>query len=303
VVQLRTRFGVIRPRLVPTIATIGAVIVLANLSAWQLRRHAFKNRHKPAMEAALVLGEVELDGQDVDLDALLFRAVRLRGSFAPPIMLEGGRSIDFVGGYGVLQPFETTGGLRLLVDRGELHREGMEAVLKRLGGETGIVTLTGQLRPVPDGEAKSPVPDTIDPPIWPPRGLVGIHAHVAGIAPSVYVRMGKPIASSDRPRPDPKVDPDLASGYVAVIANYSSAHYAKQWAAIGVVVMILWLWASLERPAKEGSVEPIVVGHPSEDGAGGPDDPQGDPDGTQATLLPLDPDRPPGEADHEEEPR
>ena len=247
--ELPTRFGVLRPRLVPAVATIAAVIVLANLSAWQLRRHEFKNRHKDAMVAAASLDPIGLDAADADLEALLFRAVTVTGSFVPPMMLEGGRSIDFVGGYGLVQPFETTGGLRLLIDRGELRREGMEGVLERLRGESGRVTLRGQLRPLPSGEAKAPIQNTSNPPIWPGRGLVGMHAHVSGIAPGVYLRVGKPIAATDRPRPDPDFDADLASGYVAIVADYSSAHYAKQWAAIAGVVLLLWLWATLDRSA------------------------------------------------------
>lgn len=243
-----TRFGTVRPRLLPTLATAVAVIVLLNLAAWQVRRHEFKNRHKPEMEAAAALEEVALVPESKLAD-LAFRKVSLRGAFVPPLMLEGGRSIDFVGGYGVLQPFETTEGVRILIDRGEVHREGMEAVLARLRAETGEVTLTGQLRRLPDGPAKPPVAGTKDPPIWPRRGLVGIHAHVAGIAPGVYVRLGSPFAPHDRARPDPALDPDLASGYIAVVADYSSAHYAKQWAAIAGVAMLLWLWASLDRTA------------------------------------------------------
>jgi len=252
VFEVSTRFGVVRPRPLPTAATIGAVIVLLNLASWQVDRHHFKNRHKPAMEAAAALPEVEL-GIDDDPAGLLFRAVSVRGSYVPPIMLEGGRSRDFTGSYGVLQPFETTDGLRVLVDRGEVHREGMEAVLARLRGETGLVTLTGQLRPIPDGEVKAPIPGTDDPPIWPRRGLSGIHAHVSGIAPGAYVRLGGPITSTDRPRPDPKVDRDLAVGYVAVVSDNSSAHYAKQWAAIAAVAVLLWLWASLDRSAISSS--------------------------------------------------
>jgi hypothetical protein len=65
----------------------------------------------------------------------------------------------------------------------------------------------------------------------------------------VYVRLGSAFAPHDRARPDPALDPDLASGYIAVVADYSSAHYAKQWAAIAGVAMLLWLWASLDRTA------------------------------------------------------
>ena len=252
-VELVTRFGVLRPRLLPTVATIATVAILLNLAAWQVRRHEYKNRHQPAREAAESLDLLELDAEE-EPGKNLFRRVRVTGHFAPPIMLEGGRSIDFVGGYGVLQPFETRDGLRLLIDRGEVHRDGMEAVLARLGGQSGPVTLEGQLRPIPDGKKLAPIEGTRSPPIWPRRGLPGIHAHVAGIVPDVYLRMGKPFAPNDRARPDPDVDPDLASGYIAVVANYSSAHYAKQWAAIAAVAVMLWLWASLDRtPARRES--------------------------------------------------
>ncbi len=274
VIEVPTRFGVIRPRLLPTAATVVAVVILLNLAAWQVRRHEHKNRHQPAMEAAALLAETALTAGS-DLPPLLFRKVTLRGSFVPPLMLEGGRTRDYQGGYGVLQPFETTDGLRVLVDRGEVHREGMEAVLDRLGGQTGVVTLRGQLRPLPDGEPRGPVAGTADPPIWAPRGLVGIHAHVAGIAPGAYVRLGSPLAPDARARPDPDGDPDLAVGYVEIVADNSSAHYAKQWAAIAAVAMLLWLWGALDRSGRDARLEDVGgVEQRRDQPAGAPDDPE-----------------------------
>jgi len=234
--------GRLRPTLVPTVATVIGVLILGNLSAWQLRRHAFKNRWVP--HARSVEGMPAIDGSDLvdrDLGALAFRHIKLRGAFRDDLMLEGGRRMGHVPGYAVLQVFETED-YDLLVDRGEIPSADRDATLAGLAGH-GPTTLEGQLRPLPDRFDADPVQPVSDPPVWPSRSLPGIHRHAGDVLKGVYLRAGPALEAGQEPAPNPV----LADGYRPLEKNYSSLHYSKQWAAMALILLGMWGWVSWKR--------------------------------------------------------
>ncbi len=190
------------------------VVILGNLSAWQLRRHAFKNRWHEQEVAATGLPAVEGLPDDA-----LFRQVRLDGRFTGGVMLEGGRSLGHAPGYGVLQRFVLADGRGVLVDRGEVES------IAAASGLDAATAVAGQLRPLPDTRDREPVPGT-DPPVWPQKSMVGIHARAGDVLPGVYVKSGASLAAKRR---------------------YDSLHYAKQWAAMAVILVGMWAFASWER--------------------------------------------------------
>ncbi len=236
--RLRREF---RPRLWPTLGAGVCVVVLLSLCTWQVRRDAFKNRHldqaRAAAERPVLEGSAVVDsGQQA-----WFRDVRLEGRFEEPVCLEGGRKVAGVIAYGVLQPFETVDGWRVLVDRGELARGDLEEGLAALGAD-GPITLEGQLRPLPESRDEPPVISDALPPIWGWKHIGAIHAWVGEVHPGLYVRAGPRPGEGERP----ESASHLTGGYGPAVRNNTSAHYAKQWFALAVIVSLLWGWVSLE---------------------------------------------------------
>jgi cytochrome oxidase assembly protein ShyY1 len=229
--------GRLRPRLTPTLATLIGVVILGRLCVWQLDRHQFKNRWVEQAHAAAVMPEVEGISSDLhEVTAILFRHVRLEGRFDGPVMLEAGRGLKHGPGYAVVQRFVTTDGVGLLIDRGEVV-SAAEAL--SLSSPTSV---EGRLAPLPEDHDRDPVPGT-DPEIWARRSMVGIHRRAGEVLPGVYLRAGQALA----PDADPVPAPVLATGYRPYKKRYDSLHYAKQWAAMALILLGLWSWASWER--------------------------------------------------------
>jgi len=216
---------------------IVGVLILGRLSVWQLQRHEFKNRFVEEAGAAASLPEVDGISSDLhEVTAILFRHVRLQGHWEGPVLLEGGRSMKHGPGYGVMHRFVTTEGVGVLVDRGEVSRPE-QALTLPLGPAVG-----GRLAPLPEGRDRAPVAGT-DPAIWPRKSLVGIHHRAGDVLPGVYLRAGPRLA----PGVEPTLEGDLAVGYRPYTKTNSSLHYAKQWAAMALILAGLWGWASWER--------------------------------------------------------
>lgn len=227
----------------PTLATFVGLLILLNLSAWQLRRHAFKNRwveHAHAVEGMPVIDGPALG--DGDLTPLAFRHVRLQGAFRGEVMLEGGRRMKDGPGYAVLQVFETAD-YAVLVDRGEIPAAERDSTLAVVATQRPT-SVQGQLRPLPDRGDHEPVSPTATPLVWPSRSLPGIYRHAGdGLLPGVYVRAGRALEPGQEPVPDPV----LADGYRPIVKSYTSLHYSKQWAAMALILLGMWGWVSWKK--------------------------------------------------------
>ena len=238
--SFRQQLGAFRPRLWPTLGAGFVVLAALGLCAWQIARDGVRNQHLDTARAAWELPGV---GPEVlkSPDQALFRDITLTGTYLDQVMLEGGRRVTGEVGYGVLQVFETTGGQRLLVNRGTLRRADRDAGLAAL--DHGVpVTLRGQLRPLPESQEGPPVESPGLPPIWGQRHVAAIHAWVGDLEPGVWVWAGERLAEGEEALPAPL----LATGYGRVVRDNTSAHYAKQWLALALIIAGLWGWASFE---------------------------------------------------------
>lgn len=240
----RQGLGAFRPRLWPTLGAGFVVVSALGLCGWQIQRDGVRNQHLITARAAWELPGV---GPEVLADPFqaLFRDITLSGSYQEQVMLEGGRRVGGSVGYGVLQVFETDGGQRLLVNRGDLRRADRDEGLAAL--DHGVpVTLRGQLRPLPESRDDLPIESPNLPPIWGQRHIGDIHVWVGDLAPGIWVWAGERLAEGQYPEPDPL----LATGYGPVLRDNTSAHYAKQWLALALIIGALWSWASFEANQK-----------------------------------------------------
>lgn len=229
----------LRPRLLPTVAAAAALLVLLNLSAWQLRRHTQKNRWLETARAAWGAPPMGDEGLN---PAALWHHIELTGRFEGDPHLEGGRERGLDPAYGVLQVFVTAAGDRLLVDRGELLAINRAAALKRL---PVVDRLEGQLRPLPEGRTGAAVNPGESPLIWRKNSIGAVHAATPDLLAGVYLRAGEPAAAPSAP------EATLSDGYGPLAARHDSLHYAYQWAAIAALLVGLWVWGSLDAGRSE----------------------------------------------------
>ncbi len=232
--------GAFRPSLWPTLGAGFVVVCALGLCGWQVARDGERNAWLDVARAAWDLPGVD-EAALAAPESAYFRDIILTGEWVEGALLEGGRRVVGGVGYGVFQVFETAGGRRLLVNRGNLRRADRDEGLAALThGET--VTLRGQLRPLPDSRSDAPVESPDLPPVWGRRNIAAIHGWVGDLEPGVYVWAGERLAEGEEPVPDPL----LATGYGRVVRDNTSLHYAKQWLALALIIGLLWGWASFE---------------------------------------------------------
>lgn len=208
----------------PAVRGLGAVVLVVGLglAAWQLQRDGERNEGREEAEAAAampVLTELAPPSEN------LWRVVRWSGRFEVPAQLIGGRLERDQRGYGLVQVFRRDDGLRIVVDRGWVPADALEARLAAL--DAGATLLVGQLRP-PIGNAGVPPSAGHGTTIWPAKAWPSVVAH-AGADPSAIVLAGT--ESGERASREPPLN-----GFERVPArDNTSLHYAKQWFAIAIL--------------------------------------------------------------------
>jgi len=204
------------PRLIPAIVTIAVVLACGVLSNWQFQRDIQRNgglgvARETDAKPPLTLLPSGGDGA--------WRRVALSGAFAPPAHLLAGLELPDGIGYGVEQVLETPSG-RVMVQRAVLPLEGLGAALPAVT-TTGPAAVTGRLRPLPD-TAGEPYPNPREGlTVWPIAGRRTL-ARQLGARDDVYLILGD--------------DP--------IVYDPTSRAYAYQWAGMGVVALVMGLYAS-----------------------------------------------------------
>jgi cytochrome oxidase assembly protein ShyY1 len=239
--EFRATLGPFRPRLWPTVGTLVVVIGAMGLCAWQVQRDGQRNEHWEVSKNAWSLPRLVAVPDPSETAQNLFREVSLKGRFVSSVMLEGGHEAFGVAGYGVFQVFETAGGARVLVLRGSVRRAALEAVVQTMESDEGV-TLRGQIRPLPSGPIQAPIEVEGLPPIWGRRNLSSIHAWTGLLMPGIFVIAGERLGESSR-----NTSGEIATAeYGPPERDNTSLHFAKQWFALALIFVLLWIWVSFE---------------------------------------------------------
>jgi cytochrome oxidase assembly protein ShyY1 len=239
--QFRANLGPFRPRRWPTIGTFAVVFVLMGLCVWQIQRDGERNRHWQISKTAWSLSRLSVVPETSEVHRSYFREVALEGEFVPPIMLEGGHDASGVAGYGVFQSFETVGGARVLVLRGSVRRPEVEEVVDRLKNEPPNL-LRGQIRPLSPSKARPPIEVEGLPPIWGRGNVLSIHTWAGALQPDFFV-----IAGEREDETSPRLSNGLVSmAYGPPVRDNTSLHFAKQWFALAIIFVLIWIWISFE---------------------------------------------------------
>lgn len=234
----------LRPKLVPSLAVLVGVLITSGLSAWQVKRHQYRNEGGTrAGEVAHLdpVGNAALAGP---LDDVYWRRVELTGRYVDAPILVSSRSDRERAGYGLLEPFQLDGGPVVVVDRGFVKGDGLEAVLPTLDTGDALVTVYGQLRPL-RGDVMAKVTDkTIaGVPVWSKNAHMNFRDLTYGDrALDAFVVSGKALADREKAA----YNATLIDGYIPVPWDDTSRNYAFQWAGFAVILVVLWLRGSVE---------------------------------------------------------
>ena len=122
----------IKPKLLPTLFTIPALILLFSLSIWQFSRLEWKEDLIKQINHQMQLPIINLP-EEMDPNSLLYRKVKIEGKFLHDheIYLYGG-SIEFKGqnGYYILTPLQMKNNKIIIVNRGWVP-ESLKDPIKR----------------------------------------------------------------------------------------------------------------------------------------------------------------------------
>lgn len=137
-----------RPKLVPTLFTVPALITLLVLGGWQVQRLQWKADLIQKLDARATAPAVAPPAASADLSAFEYRRIRVRGVFRHDRELYlVGRSLRGQAGLHVLTPLQPEGdGPAILVDRGWAPFDRRDPATRAEGQIAGSVEIVGLLR-------------------------------------------------------------------------------------------------------------------------------------------------------------
>ena len=231
----------LRPRwIVGHLAVVLAIVVMANLGVWQLRRLDERRAYnqlvagRTSAATADLADLVELDG---DAAATDFRRVRATGRFdGTEDVLIGYRSLNGISGHHVVTPLVLDDGTAVLVNRGWVPAHYAEDwPVAEAASPDGVLEVTGYLRaPETRGSFGPRDPDDGELRIVSRVDVDRIARQIDAPVRPFWIQMETPVPADGIPVPVPV--PDLGEG------NHLS--YAVQWfffaagAGVGWVVLL-----------------------------------------------------------------
>jgi surfeit locus 1 family protein len=227
------------------LAAIAAAALTARLGVWQLDRAAQKTDLQQALQqqrALPPLPQADLAREPAELPAQLHRSVRLQGRWlaAHTVYLEN-RQMNGQPGFYAVTPLQLGDGSAVLVQRGWVPRDLLDRTrVAALPPPEGVVQVLGRIAPGParlyefDGAASGPIRQNLD---------VASFARESGLLlrPLAVVQEDDATATRDgllRQWPQPATGVEKHHGY------------AFQWFALCALIIGLYVWFQLIRPAR-----------------------------------------------------
>ncbi len=231
-----------RPRLLPTIATIGAVVLFVAAGNWQRGRMETKEALRAQLDTAARAAPIDVAALSsvTEWAALRFRTVTATGEFDPrrQILVDNKVHAGRVG-YDVVAPLRMADGRVVLVARGWVAQGGSRDVLPDAPPPSGPVTVSGRLTIPPSGyvELKAEAtPGTVWQNLDPER-----YAAATGLSVLPAVIEQTSAADDGLVRDWPA--PDLG------IEKHRM--YMLQWYAFAALAVALWLLLNLRRSRRD----------------------------------------------------
>jgi surfeit locus 1 family protein len=232
----------VRPRALPTLAALGAVVLFASAAYWQFGRMVQKQALRFALDAANKSSPVALPNGIADWTAWRYRPVLVTGVFdsAQQILIDNKIQNGQVG-YHVVTPLQLTDARIVLVDRGFVPGGADRRALPQVPPPAGEVTVRGRVALVSEQylELKRSPPVG---PLWqnldPKR-----FAAISGIPVlPIVIEQTAPLDAKDTlvrdwPPPDLGVEKHLS--------------YAVQWLTFAALAIGFWFYFNLRRARRQ----------------------------------------------------
>jgi len=232
-----------RPRLLPTLAALVAVVLCIAAGNWQQRRMHAKEELRAQYDAARAEPPRALAAmpRDADWPSLRYRAVTATGEYlADKQMLIDNKVMAGRAGFHVVTPLAMKDGRVLLVDRGWIAQQASRSVLPQAPPPSGEVTVKGRVSIPSAGylELKpdigsGPVRQNLDPARF--ASETGLD-----VLPAVLEATEAPTADDGLVRAWPA--PDFGTDTHRI--------YMMQWYAFALLAGLLWVWFHRPRAAR-----------------------------------------------------
>ncbi len=138
---------IFKPKLIPTIFTIPALILLLSLSYWQFERLHWKNNLIEEITKQTQLPAIDLP-ENIDLSEMLYRKVKLQGEFIHDQemhMYGGARQFKGENGYYILTPIKLSNNKIIIINRGWVNEKQKEAKTRPETLTEGMVEVEGSI--------------------------------------------------------------------------------------------------------------------------------------------------------------
>ncbi|MBE89636.1 MAG: surfeit locus 1 family protein [Rhodospirillaceae bacterium] len=222
-----------RPKLVPTLFTIPALIALLALGSWQVQRLYWKDALIDKLQSRASAAAIELSANPEDLDALEYKRISVEGQFdhANEFHLVN-RSLNGNPGVHIITPLiRANGDVALLVNRGWVPFDKKSPSQRVNGQITGSVKVEGIVRLVkgpglftPKNEPKKNFWFFIDPPTMGRLAKLSVQSRYYLVDGNKAVPGGFPIGRQ----------------WTLKIRN-DHLHYAITWYALAIALLAIYV--------------------------------------------------------------
>ena len=227
-----------RPRLWPSMAALGALIVLLSLGTWQVERLRWKEAVIAARTSQLAADPVALPAEG-DWPAWDFRRVEVAGVLHHNLeQLFGASTHQGQLGHHVLTPLQRDDASVVLIDRGWVPADRAHPATRRLGQISGPVVVTGIARYRGDDQAG-----------WfTPANQPATRMWYSYDLPALEQALGLsllPVVVEADGRPNPGGLP--VGGLSRITLTNNHLQYAVTWYGVALTLVAVYLAFSLQR--------------------------------------------------------
>ena len=227
------------PRPVPTLAAAALIALTLSLSAWQARRMEEKQERQATLEARAREPVLDLTGGIADADAVVYRRVRVRGTFmADQQLFVDNRQHAGRAGFHVVTPLRIEGSeAPVLVNRGWVVRTREYPAPPVAPVPAGITTVEG-LATMPPARVLELSADTVSGNVWQ-------NLSIAKVAARSRLALLPVVVLASTPGPGMAAVEEKPSAGVE-----KHQEYALTWLALAVTTLVLWIVLNLKREAR-----------------------------------------------------
>jgi surfeit locus 1 family protein len=224
-----------RAHVIPTLATVIAIVVFVAAGNWQKSRMHAKEALRAQYDAAIALPPVALAGMPPggDWPSLRYRSVTATGEYvASKQVLIDNKVVAGRVGYHVVTPLALPDGRHVLVNRGWIAQQASRSALPQAAPPSGQVTVRGRIA-LPAAGYLELKPDV-------PNGPVRQHLDAARFAADTGLPVLPVVVEATGP---PVPDDGLVRAWPAPDFGVDTHRiYMMQWYAFALLAGLLWIW-------------------------------------------------------------